>query len=363
MAQFVTQEHSRKYVRKFSLASEAVLEETYMDDTITSVVDEKVGIQLHKELTLLWGSGMFVRKWLSNSIEVLKITPENDRAEHSNLDSGELPEIKTFGVVWKAKLIYLVLFCYNRRKFELWINGNEWDDAIPDRIANNLGQWFQELNDLPKINILRSYGAVAYQQCLYDTGEVTCVIIMSKARVSLLQSISIPRLELLGAVLGLRLAEKIVKALKLESKDVTIWCVVLMFYADLLTRGTTVKELENNYVWWHGPSFLNSSEKKWSQNHIAVTQETSIEVNKNTVLMSFALSTEVTKQMLDINKFSCWKKTYQVKRLDPSVYRQFETDFRKKSDIAADKYHETEKEIIAKAQKESFKEEYSNIEK
>nr|XP_047143003.1 uncharacterized protein LOC100203511 [Hydra vulgaris] len=294
---------------------------------------------------------------------------------------------------------------------ELWIDGIEWDDAVPDRIANNVDQWFQELNDLPKINIPRclqttstvtnrsihvftdasckAYGAVAYQQCLYDTGEVTCVIIMSKARVSPLQSISIPRLELLGAVLGLRLAEKIVKALKLETKDVTIWCDSLNVLwwiknqsrklkpfvanrvgfiqsktelkqwryiptktnvADLLTRGTTVKELESNYVWWHGPSFLNSLEEKWPQNHIEVTQEASIEVKKNSVLMNFALSTEVTKQLLDINKFSCWKKLVRINA--GSI-----------GDIAADKYHESEKEIIAKAQKESFKEEYSNIEK
>ncbi|XP_065677464.1 uncharacterized protein LOC136092822 [Hydra vulgaris] len=222
---------------------------------------------------------MFARKWLSNSVEVLKIAPENDRAEHINLDSGELPAMKTLGVVWKAKpdlfsfhsvtteentvytkriLLKKMATLFDPLGFlapyiirikiimqELWIDGIEWDDAVPDRIANNVDQWFQELNDLPKLNIPRclqttstvtnksihvftdasckAYGAVAYQQCLYDTEEVTCVIIMSKARVSPLQSISIPRLELLEADLGLRLAEKIVKALKLETKDVTIW--------------------------------------------------------------------------------------------------------------------------------------------
>ncbi|XP_004206218.2 uncharacterized protein LOC100204112 [Hydra vulgaris] len=403
---------------------------------------------------------MFARKWLSNSVEVLKITPENDRAEHINLDSGELPAMKTLGVVWKAKpdlfsfhsvtteentvytkrvLLKKIATLFDQLGFlapyiirikiimqELWIDEIEWDDAVPDWIANNVDQWFQELNDLPKINIPRclqttstvtnrsihvftdasckAYGAVAYQQCLYDTGEVTSVIIMSKARVSPLQSISIPRLELLGAVLGLRLAEKIVKALKLETKDVTIWCDSLNVLwwiknqsrklkpfvanrvgfiqsktelkqwryiptktnvADLLLRRTTVKELESNYVWWHKPSFLNSLEEKWPQNHIEVTQEASIEVKKNSVLMNFALSTKVTKQLLDISKFSCWKK---LVRINGWIHRfigncRFETDFRKKGDISADEYHESEKEIIAKAQKESFKEEYSNIEK
>ncbi|XP_004208088.2 uncharacterized protein LOC101235122 [Hydra vulgaris] len=96
-----------------------------------------------------------------------------------------------------------------------------------------------------------------------------------------------------------------------------------------------------------------------------IAQEASNEVKKNPVLMNFALSTEVTKQLLDINKFSCWKK---LVRINGWIHRfigncRFETDFRKKGDIAADKYHESKKEILAKAQKEIFKEEYSNIEK
>ncbi|XP_065680585.1 uncharacterized protein LOC136094531 [Hydra vulgaris] len=247
---------------------------------------------------------------------------------------------------------------------ELWIDGIESDDAVLDRIANNVYQWFQELSDLPKINIpnclqttstvtnrsihvftdasCKANGAVAYQQCLYDTGEVTYLIIMSKAQVSPLQPISILRLELLGAVLGLRLAEKIVKALKLETKDVTIWCNRINFLwwiknqgrklKPFVVNGITVREFENNYVWWHGPSFLNSLEEKWPQNHNEVTQEASIKVKKNPVLMNFALSTEVTKQLLD-------------------------------GDIAANEYHESKRKIIAKCQKKSFKEEYSNIEK
>ncbi|XP_047138310.1 uncharacterized protein LOC124814560 [Hydra vulgaris] len=351
MAQFVTQEHAKKYAKKFPLASEAVLETTYMDDTITSVVDEKVKeIQLYNELTLLWGSaGMFARKWLSNSVEVLKITPENDRAEHISLDSVELSAMKTLGVVWKAKpdlfsfhsvtteenTVYTIRILLKKWQ-QLWIDGIEWDDAVPDRIANNVDQWFQELNDLPKINIPRclkttstvtnrsfhvftdasckAYGAVAYQQCLYDIGEVTCVIIISKARIKnqsrKLKQFVANRVEFIQS--------------KTELKQ---WRYIptKTNVADLLTRGTTVKELESNYVWWHGPSFLNSLEEKWPQNHIEVTQEASIEVKKNPVLMNFALSTE--------------------------------------GDIAADEYHESEKEIITKAQKESFKEEYSNIEK
>ena len=37
---------------------------------------------------------MFTKKLLSNSIEVLKLIPETDCGEHTNLDSEELPSEK-----------------------------------------------------------------------------------------------------------------------------------------------------------------------------------------------------------------------------------------------------------------------------
>ncbi|XP_047127597.1 uncharacterized protein LOC124808505 [Hydra vulgaris] len=96
---------------------------------------------------------------------------------------------------------------------------------------------------------------------------------MSKARVRPLQSISIPRLELLGAVLGLRLAEKIITALnwKLKTQKLKPFVANRVGFiqsktelkqwryiptktnvADLLTTGTTVKELETNKgIKWH----------------------------------------------------------------------------------------------------------------
>ena len=46
---------------------------------------------------------MYTRKWLSNSKEVLRQIPEADRANKIDLDAGELPSIKTLGIVWDAE--------------------------------------------------------------------------------------------------------------------------------------------------------------------------------------------------------------------------------------------------------------------
>ena len=77
-----------------------MLESSYMDDTMDSVTNDKTGIKLYHELSKLRQSaGMYARKWLSNSTYVLKTIPEADHAEYIDLDSGELPSIKTLGIV------------------------------------------------------------------------------------------------------------------------------------------------------------------------------------------------------------------------------------------------------------------------
>ena len=104
ITQLVTREHAQNYCPQLPLAAEAVLENTYMDDTLKSVENVDLGKSLYQELTKLWSqAGMQVRKWLSNSIEVLKIIPVEERAEQVDIESGELPISKTLGVTWIAK--------------------------------------------------------------------------------------------------------------------------------------------------------------------------------------------------------------------------------------------------------------------
>ena len=62
-AQFVTQNHAEKHTDDLPLASEAVLDTTYMDDTMDSVETDDKGVELYQQLTSLWSSaGMHARK-------------------------------------------------------------------------------------------------------------------------------------------------------------------------------------------------------------------------------------------------------------------------------------------------------------
>ena len=72
-----------------------------MDDSMDSVPDKEMGIDLYKQLLQLWASaGMYARKWLSNVSEVLENIPHADCVTEVDLDRGELPVVKTMGVLW-----------------------------------------------------------------------------------------------------------------------------------------------------------------------------------------------------------------------------------------------------------------------
>ena len=104
-AQYVSQHHAKKNNNEYPLAAETVLCFTYMNDSMNSVKTCDEAINLYKELSELWGkSGMYARKWVLIESEVLKESPEKDRAMEVNLTCGEFPSIKTFGILWRIHL-------------------------------------------------------------------------------------------------------------------------------------------------------------------------------------------------------------------------------------------------------------------
>ena len=68
-----------------------------------------------------------------------------------------------------------------------------------------------------------AYGAVVYTRCEYGNGEVALRMVASKSRVAPLKATSIPRLELMGAVLGLRLSLSISKVYKIDAQNTKFW--------------------------------------------------------------------------------------------------------------------------------------------
>ena len=68
-----------------------------------SLLTWMIAIDLYQQLSHIWGkAGMHARKWLSNSTKVLEQVPEGDRATEVDINTGQLPTIKTLGLFWIA---------------------------------------------------------------------------------------------------------------------------------------------------------------------------------------------------------------------------------------------------------------------
>ena len=157
-----------------------------------------------------------------------------------------------------------------------------------------------------------AYGAVVYSRQEYTSGVTSVRLVASKARVAPLSSMSIPRLELMVAVLGLRLALSIAEVLNIDKDLVEFWTdsINVLWWicrpsrnfkpftsnrlgeiqesskpeqwhhvptstnpADLPTRDRTVQTLKNSILWWEGPQFLKDRQDSWPASKVEVTPE------------------------------------------------------------------------------------------
>ena len=137
-----------------------------------------------------------------------------------------------------------------------------------------------------------AYGAVVYQKIEYQDVTSSVCLVASKSKVAPLQSMSISRLELMGAVLESELAQTIANPLTIEKNSITYWidsaCVLYwirvyskklkpfvanrvseiqvntspdqwryvptqMNPADYVTQGVRLSDFKKLTIWWKGP--------------------------------------------------------------------------------------------------------------
>ncbi|GFU88428.1 integrase catalytic domain-containing protein [Trichonephila clavipes] len=305
---------------RFPLASETLLYDTYMDDIVSGVPDLETAQQLQSQLKdALQSCGMNLHKWSSNSPELLNSSLSSD-IEHSFSTDIDL-SVKTLGISWKpfedcfvfkvsvsAKHIYtkrevssVIAKLYDPLGFldpviakakvilqQLWHCKLDWDDVLPNSIANEWREFVTTLKCIEEVKINRFimadnnvrivlqgfadaseavYGAVVYLQCFLHNGAAKVSILASKSRVAPIRVISIPRLELCACVLLAQLVKKIRSTLRLnitnrvtkvqELTEGFQWNYVssVLNPADLVSRGLRPCDLPNLWLWWHGPQF------------------------------------------------------------------------------------------------------------
>ena len=199
----------------------------------------------------------------------------------------------------------------------------------------------------------RAYAAVVLLRSSYEDGRIVVRLASSKSRVAPLKRQTIPRLELLGAVIQARLVDKFTSATGIETrtvhwtdsmatlcwiKNVRVWkqyvqhrvseihsltsrenwrhCPGKLNPADMPSRGVSAKELADNSVWWNGPEFLYRRESEWPQIQSTQAEDEIIalqEAIKHPQPVTHALTTSVQAQtglgqIMDVSRYNTLKK-------------------------------------------------------
>ena len=466
LAQFVSQEHARSHQTDYPLAAETMLSSTYMDDSMDSAADNADGVKLYEQLSRCWkGAGMHARKWLSNSKVVMERVPKEDRASQIDLDCPELPSVKTLGLLWSATtdnftfkprvsresritkrsflsatasvfdpLGFITPYTVQARILiqDMWIDGCDWDDPLPETVNSKVVNWYSDLAELSDLKIPRclqevatnspvnrqihvfadasevAYGAVAYLRCVYHDGHVSTALISSRARVAPIAAVSIPRMELMAAVLAVQLAIWAADVLSEPKNEVALWTDSLnVLYwirnrarsfkpfiasrvgeiqrhttprqwrhvptkqnpADILSRGATARTLIHNTLWWSAPEFLQKAEEEWPVRNLDEPKSvTLLEQKKNSpdvatpkAAASCSLVTLANNEpswRLKPERFSSFTRLVRQRALVVRFLHncQKPPELREVGPLSADELGHSRAGVIAKAQEEAFDE-------
>nr|CAH7750761.1 unnamed protein product [Callosobruchus chinensis] len=335
---------------KYPKIAKIIETDYYVDDLLTGCDTVEDLKQMSKLIHKILNQGCFkLRKFHPNNSEVLDWIVGNDGLSKI-VNFNESDTAKTLGLMWcpsSDKLIYSVkpfsenshvtkreILSGSSKIFDplclispciiqvkillqgLWLEKVSWDDPLPSHIVSKWNEFKTDILSLNELSIDRhafcknmksfelhifsdssekAYGACIYVKTVDNFDNTSVNLLTAKARLAPLKSITIPRLELCGALLAARLTEKVSKALQVENDVYYLWtdstivlswlkaqpCIWKVFVAnrvaeiqsltedcnwrhvpsgdnpaDIVSRGLDPKQLKICKLWLFGPKFL-----------------------------------------------------------------------------------------------------------
>ena len=375
----------------------------YVDNILTSFDNENSVIDYYRRSReLLTKGGFNLRSWNSNSPKLQEIA-----SKEQTLDKDELTKIlgmqwnaksdklfyqsNTFEMDKKGKLTKRYILRQSSKIFDplgllspvtvkakifmqsLWKLNLEWDEILPEDIQSKWILISRDLassleteihrstqtqnknnTNLPTLHVFTDASTHAYGACAYIMYDRKPTIVMAKNRVAPIKTITLPKLELMGAVIGARLADHICKNFPETFSEIQFWSdsqIVLSWLAsvkpqrqfiknrieeikslcgdnvwrycptkdnpaDLLTRGITSEELQQNEIWFSGPKWLNSKDDwpTWNGNNVTSSvcttmseNDDKIETMENNQNVCIGIG-----EIIDIERYNSYRKLTRI---------------------------------------------------
>lgn len=390
------------------LAANVLLNDTFVDDVLTGANSVPDALDCQAQLIKLCSFAQFeLRKWASNCQEILQTVPEDSRLISPSvlIDHSEQTGVKVLGLRWDPVLdtfsfnvlpsatiptkrailsdiarvfdplglLSPITFWTKHVMQRLWTAGLTWDEPVPADIALAWTKYQSELHFIENISITRrltfdhsvsaqlhafsdssekGYAAAVYLR-IETQSDTYCHLVIGKSKVSPLKRITIPRLELCGAVLAANLLHFVVNTLKpritiensyawsdsttalawirssphrwatfvanrtsqiQELTSPSMWHHVPTHLnpVDCASRGLLPSEIINHPLWWTGPPYLLEPQTKWPTLNITTNEdndETVATEMRKIVVCGVTLTNEIFGLM---DKFSSLSKILRI---------------------------------------------------
>nr|CAH7749990.1 unnamed protein product [Callosobruchus chinensis] len=308
--------------------SSIISKDFYMDDFLTSCNLESEALEICEELKQILSSGGFeLQKWASNSEAVLQYVKSQNPSAVINIGNDQ--RSKTLGIYWSCytdDLMYSIkeppsgLQTITKRSIlsdiaqvfdplgllgpciiigkillqQLWLQNLHWDESLPSSIDS---RWRQLRRELPLLNTVQiprhvtcpspvqvelhgftdasteAYGACLYLRSVSSSGELTVRLLTAKSKVSPLKSLTIPKLELCGALLLAQLTTKVKQSMNITLNKIFLWCDSTVCLAWIHTEPNRLQVFVQNRVAQIQEQVQQHFWARWSMEYISELQQ------------------------------------------------------------------------------------------
>ncbi|XP_026729604.1 uncharacterized protein LOC113495194 [Trichoplusia ni] len=435
--------------------SEIIKNDFYVDDLMTGCQTVDQGLHLHERLTEVLTKGQFpLQKWVSSCNELnerIQSHAERTKQEEEQERDIKLDSVvKILGISWdrqsdeckysvqlppqqfpvtKRRVISDIarLFdplgwvapCIIISKIfiqKLWLSGLDWDAELTPDLLSEWETYRASLVETNKISIPRwintkaddslmelhgfcdasiaAYAAVVYVRTIDAEGKIHVNLITARTKVAPVKQQSVPRLELMGAVLLSELIIEVARVMKISPPHIRAWTdssIVLAWLskhpshwttfvgnrvstilsridnshwahvqsthnpADLASRGLTPQELACSSLWSQGPPWLHEETIEYSRPKSIVTN-----TEKRTIKVHVA--TETQQEVPVWTKYSTLQRLVRVIAYCRRVLRwKDQGGQRHDKYLTPEEIQDATKTCIRHVQRQEFDEEMKDI--
>lgn len=440
---------AKELQHQFPRASEIITRDFYVDDLLTGDDDINSLSQLKEEITTILQAAKFeLHKWKANHQSLIE-TSEDKTILKLGQDTRILGQLwdtqaDTFGYTvqtseqlpkpTKRQVLSCIAQLFDplgligpvitRAKIimqQLWQLQLGWDESLPVQLHTEWTKWYARIKYLDHLKIPRrvlcdmtrkielhgfcdasesAYGACIYLRSSNAVGQHHVRLLCAKSRVAPLKTVSLPRLELCGALLLSQLYQRTIESLNIDLDGVYFWSdstITLSWIAgdpskwsvfvanrtaeiqrlstpgrwyhvrselnpaDVLSRGIDPDEILNHKFWWGGPSFLQRNYNEILNNSPSPLPMEGLPETKKQVV---CLTVTQEDDLRFINKFSSISKlkrivAYCLRFAHNAKQRSAKNETRIGGPLQVEELKRSMQVILVSAQKQEFPEEIS----